>query len=193
MAYTENGDTVVLYNNGQWEYLENFLDTEKTAYEIPTNNTKFSKPKKSTEQAGGGKGGYEIWYNPVIWKRIPPAEINEDADNAFEMKGDDAFAAVIFERMEIPMESLLEIALENAQTVAPDANLVKQEWRTVNGQKVLFGQIEGTLSGIKFTYYSYYFSNGDGTIQFTTFTGQGIFDELRPAMEDLLNGLIILD
>ena len=100
---------------------------------------------------------------------------------------------VISEKLEIPLESFKSIALENAKSVAPDIKIVKEEYRTVNGLKVLCLQMNGTMQGIKASYYGYYFSNTNGTVQFLTYTSQNLLDSYRPEIENLLNGLAEID
>lgn len=92
----------------------------------------------------------------------------------------------------MPIQSLKEVAIENARSVAPDVKVVKEEYRNVNGLTVLFLQMNGTLKGIKFTYYGYYYSGTGGTIQFLTYTAQSLMDKYIADCELLLNGLVEL-
>ena len=70
--------------------------------------------------------------------------------------------------------------------------IIKEEYRTINGVKVIMMQMPGTIQGIKFTYYSYYYSNSNGSVQFLTYTSQNLFETYKKKMEDLLNGLVEL-
>jgi len=97
---------------------------------------------------------------------------------------------IIAEKVEIPFESLKEIALENGRDAAPDLAVVQEEYRSVNGQKVLFLQLNGTLQGIKFTYYGYYYSSSSGTVQFITYTSQGLLKSYIEDCEKILNGFV---
>ena len=100
---------------------------------------------------------------------------------------------LISEKLEIPLETMKVIALENGQEVAPDLKIVKQEYRNVNGIKVLLLQMDGTMQGIKFSYYGYYYSNETGTVQLITYTAQNLMASYRPFSETLLNGLVKLE
>jgi len=62
-------------------------------------------------------------------------------------------------------------------------------WAQVNGAEVLMLRLEGTIQGIAFTYFGYYFGGPAGSVQVVTYTGQNLFKEFRPDFEDLLNGL----
>lgn len=70
--------------------------------------------------------------------------------------------------------------------------VVKEEYRYVNGLKVLMIQMTGTIQGIRFTYYGYYYTSDNGTIQFLTYTGENLFEGYLKEIEPFLNGLVEL-
>lgn len=191
-AVTERGDTVVLYANGTWDYYDDYLfgDTEEF---IPVDSSLYVTPKSSKKSAKGKNDFYEVMYNDKLWKRIPSASINEDADITFQMRDEDAYAMIIYEEMEIELESLVDIALSTAIEAAFDSRVVVKEYRTVNGNKVIHMEIKGMVSGIKFVYNSHYFTSENGAIQFITFTSSNLYERLKGDMDDLLNGLVILN
>jgi hypothetical protein len=51
-------------------------------------------------------------------------------------------------------------------------------------------QMTGTIQGIKFTYFGYYYSNANGTIQFLTYTSDNLFSSYQKDIEEFLNGLV---
>ena len=191
IAVTENGDSVLLYSNGTWEYYNGYISTAIDNQRITENPEKFSKPSSSNTKANGKNQAYEIWFDNKIWKRIPAAEINAEADLAFKFLEGDVYSMIIFEQIEIPIENLSQIALNNAINAAPDMKMIEKEYRTVNGKKVIFMRMEGTAQGIKFCYLSYYYSNEKGSIQFHTFTGRSLLEKNRAEMENMLNGFIV--
>ena len=71
--------------------------------------------------------------------------------------------------------------------------ITKEEYRIVNGAKVLLLQMNGTMQGIKFSYYGYYFSNSNGTVQFVTYTSTNLITSYLPKIELLLNGIVELN
>ena len=130
-----------------------------------------------------------VWLNPKIWsfeksKDDSPAEYN------LSLKGADLFGMIIAEKIEIPLETLKLLAVKNAMDAAPDMKIVKEEYRIVNGIKVLLLQMNGTMQGVKFTYYGYYFSNTNGSVQFVTYTSKKLFESYKSKMETLLNGIV---
>lgn len=187
-AVTETGDEVVLYENGTWKYLK---DSHMEASEISVNDMEFSKGLKSTFLVKSKNLNVGIWIDPKAWGFVKGTE-NDAYEYQFEKKGDELYALLISEKMQIPIETLKEIAVENAKSVAPDIEVVKEEYRKVNGKQVLMMQMSGTIQGVRFTYYGYYFSNSNGTIQLLTYTGENLLDDYLKDIELFLNGLVEL-
>jgi len=187
-AITETGDEVFLYNDGTWEYLNDSIESDKA---IPLNEKVFVKDKKSSFLVKSKALNIGIWINPKVWKFSKGAS-NDDAEFDFQRKGEDLYGMLISEKMQIPIESFKEIAITNARSAAPDIKIVKEEYRMVNGIKVLMLQMNGTIQGIRISYYGYYYSNPNGTIQLLCYTGESLMDNYMDDMELLLNGLIEL-
>ena len=188
-AVTETGDEVILFQDGTWEYQDKENSPEK---EIPTNPKDFTRPEDSSFLLKSKRLNLGFWIDPKKWSFQKGTE-NQDAEYEMELKEGDLYAMIITEKMEVPLQSLKAIAVENGRSVAPDLKVVKEEYRNVNGLKVLLLQMNGTMQGIKFTYYGYYFSSTNGSVQFITYTSQNLIDSFRPECEKLLNGLVELD
>jgi hypothetical protein len=186
-AVTEQGDTALLYENGSWRYLSEMRGFENS--EIRTNPMEFSKATSSIYLVKSKKIGIGILINPDKWQ-IETSTDGSTSEFNFQMKGEDLYAMLITERMEVPFENLREIALMNGRAAAPDLKLIDQEFRTVNGTKVLMIQMSGTIEGIRFKYYNYYFTSSEGTAQLLTYTSEKMFPLYKSDMEVFLNGLI---
>lgn len=188
IAISERGDSVVLLPNGTWDYFENYVEPEIKIIGIDSNA--YSIPKKSNKKINGIEQAYSVWFNADIWKRIPTADINPDADIALKMQAGDVYAMVIFEELEIATENLVELALNNAKSVANDIQLIDQKYKTVNDSKLIWMQMDGEFQGIKISYYSYYASNTKGSLQFHVYSGQKLIKKYLTEIDNLLNGLI---
>jgi hypothetical protein len=184
-AISDTGEEVILHEDGTWSY----ADRDKEEVEIQTNRKKFTKPKKSSFLLKSKKLDIGVWLNPEIWSFTGETE-NGEAEYEFQLKDGDLYGMLISEKVPIPLETLKSIALENAQSVAPDIRSIKEEYRIVNGKKVLLLQMNGTTQGIKFSYYGYYYSDENGTVQLVTYTSQNLIDEYLPISEELLNGFV---
>lgn len=188
-AITETGDEVVLNDDGTWVYV-NGDETDND--EIPENPKTFEKDPKSSFLIKSNKTDVGFWINPKRWK-FKKAESNPDAEYELEYKDGDLYGMIITEKIEVPILGLRKIALDNARAIAPDLKLVKEEFRNVNGSRVLLLQMNGTMQGIKFSYYGYYFSNTSGTVQFITYTSQNLIEDLKDDAELLLNGFVVIN
>ena len=134
---------------------------------------------------------YGMWIDDSIWKKSV-ASFNPVAEMQFVRDGGEAYGMVIAERIEIPRETLRDFAVQYIRNQDPEATILKQEMRTVNGQDVLCIQIEATVNGIPVMYYSYQYTGPAGSIQVTTFTGQSLFEEYDDSMTEFLNGFVVL-
>lgn len=188
-AVTDTGDEVLLYEDGTWEYVDG-AEVEET--EIPTNETPFEKDKKSTFLIKSKKLNIGLWINPKEWSFEKGAE-DDASEFKFVKKGEDLYGMLITEKIEVPLSTLKTIALENAKGVAPDTKVVHEEYRMVNGVKVLHMQLTGTLQGIRFTYLGYYYSSAEGSIQLVSYTADNLVQTYKKDIEILLNGLVVLE
>ena len=188
-AITETGEQVILFKDGTWKYQNEEEETEK---EILTNSTPFNKDSESTFLLKSNKVNVGFWLNPKIWTFKKGTE-KDAAEYKLQLKGGDLYGMIISEKMEIPLETLKSIALNNGRKAAPDLKITKEEYRIVNGAKVLLLQMNGTMQGIKFSYYGYYFSNSNGTVQFVTYTSTNLITSYLPKIELLLNGIVELN
>jgi hypothetical protein len=184
-AVTETGDEVILYQNGSWKYAKDFADADS----IKINNAPFKKSNNATFLLKSEKGMLGYWIDPKKWN-FKKAQANPDAEYELDRKGESLQGVIITEASEIPIESYVAIALENGKAAAPDLHITNKEYRTVNDLKVLFLQMEGTQTGIKFCYNAYYFSDSAITVQFVTYTYKNMMTKYSKDIEELLNGLV---
>ena len=188
-AVTESGEEVFLYDNGTWKYANEKDDAEA---EIKLNDKPYTKDKNSTFVVKSKKVNIGIWIDPKDWS-FTKTSSNEHAEFQFQKKGEDLYAMLIAEKMEISLEALKNIAVQNAKAAAPDIKVVSEEYRNVNGIKVLMIQMAGTVQGMKLVYCGYYYSNDSGTIQLLTYTGENLLKNYHNDIETFLNGLVALE
>jgi hypothetical protein len=151
----------------------------------------FSRPPLATSLVKDEQGRVGLWINPAKW-RLSTYRSNPEAVLEFANTAGNAFAFVITENLVIPPEAIANVALSNARAAAPDARVVLEDKRRVNGHEVLCLQIEGTAQqAVPFTYLGYYYSGAHGTVQVVTSTTQQAFAANQADLVDLLNGLEI--
>lgn len=162
-----------------------------SARAVEVNKTPFVKPSTNTFLLKSKKFNIGFWINPKKWK-VQTDKNNDDAEYELHEETNDLFAMMITEKSEIPVLTLKDIAIKNARKVAPDITIQKEEFRIVNGQKVLLVQMKGTYNGVRFIYYGYYYSNKNGSVQFVTYSTNNLLIENIKDCDDLLNGFVVL-
>ncbi len=189
-AVTETGEEVLLFDDNTWKYTETNVEEETKT--IPVNPIAYTKSQNAGFLLKSIKAGVGIWIDTKKWQ-FKKAIKNEEAEYEFHSKQGDIYGMLISEKIEIPLESLRKIAYSNAKEAAPDIQIMKEEYRTVNGKKVLLLQMNGTITGIKFVFYGYYLSHEKGTVQFISYTSQSIFNHEVANAEEFLNGLVTIE
>jgi hypothetical protein len=53
-------------------------------------------------------------------------------------------------------------------------------------------QMSGTIQGISFVYYGYYYSHESGSVQFLAYTSQDLLNNYSDDIEELLNGFVVI-
>lgn len=180
-ATTQDGKKVVLYPDGTWKYVELKATAEAGA-------RVFLKSPDAVKQVSGSVQNFKISINEDKWAQ---KESDDPNKLSFGFKKGDAYGLMISERIGMPLASLKKIAISNAQKAAPDLKVVLEEKRTVNGVEILCMQMDGTIDDIPFTYLGYYYTDKNGSLQLLTYTGQNLFEEYKPELNEFLNGLQI--
>ena len=160
--------------------------------EIPENPTPFMRDSRSSFLVKSKKIPVGVWVNPKEWSFTSKTS-NSASELEFQSKDKDIYGMLITEEIEIPLETLADIAFKNAQSAAPDIEVKSKEYRTVNGLKVLMMQLEGTIQGIRFVYFGYYYSSEKGTVQFISYTSASLFNKYKDDIEEFLNGFVSLE
>ena len=179
-ARTEEGREVLLFPDGTWKYAGTASPPPVMVSKSPSAKTEFKTQK----------GQFSIWVNTTKWQ-LPRRPATGAAEYEFAHKSGDGYAMIIAERLSMPLESLKEIVLEIAQESDPDAKIISEERKVVNGQNILAMKMAVTVKGIPFIYYGYYYTGDAGTLQVVTYTGKNLFKEYEQDFTEFLNGTTI--
>jgi hypothetical protein len=189
-ATTKDGKTVLLNEDGTWVY-----QPEATGSKIEFNDsllTKYSKPTAAKTLLKSERTDHAIWYNETKWTRsdMKPTEASE---YLLKLKERDGYCITVVEQIEIPLENFSNIVVKSMKMRGAE-NLVveKEEYRLVNGKRVLFMQFTATTSGMTFTYAGYYFSNESGTSQILCYTAKNLFNQYKQDFMNMLNGFVVM-
>ncbi len=184
-AATEQGKVVILNDNGTWQYEDEAIPEEP---ELTINPGTFNSHEAADFVLQSAKTDSTFAINPTEWM-FNKSENGEDAaEYYFQRKGADLYAMAITEEIEIDVKELAKIAFENARSAAPDSQVVKKEYRTVNNKQVIYMEMIGTIQSVRFKYLGYYYSNASGSTQLIAYTGVNLVDKYADDINLFLNG-----
>ncbi|MFN7014170.1 MAG: hypothetical protein ACK4ON_07875 [Bacteroidia bacterium] len=192
-AVTEKGDTLLIYRDGTWEYLDEdqqLMPTE-VSYSLDTIRQLFTVLPSSAKALRSELDFFNIKYNPEVWERVPEGTINEDAEFAFKAKLGDVYGLVISEEAGFDAEGLFQIAMENMKESVDELKVLSADVRKVNGKDCISAVVKTKTKGLPLIFHSYYFSGEKGSIQFTTWTVENLYAKYQNMILELLNGLVI--
>ena len=187
-AVTDEGQVVILNDDGTWLYAQG---NEPEELVIPVNDNVFTTHKDSSFPLKSSKTNSVFAINPKKWRFTKNKGAHEAAEYTFQLKSNDLYGMAISEEIEIGMEQLADIALENAKTVAADTRVVNKEYRVVNGKKLIYMEMIGTIQGVKFKYLGYYYSDESGSTQFLAYTGVNLVAKYQTEIDKFLNGFAV--
>lgn len=187
-AVTEEGDVVILNDDGTWKYEDG---KASNVIDIKLNPNTFERNNKSNFALKSTKTNSSFSIDPKKWKFKKNKGAHESAEYMFQLKNGDLYGMAITEQVEINVDVLAKIAFDNAKGAAPDTKVVKKEYRIVNGNKVIYMEMIGTIQSVKFKYLGYYYSNSSGSTQYLANTSTNLVDKYKTDINNFLNGFSI--
>ena len=189
-AVTEKGDTVLLKKDGTWEFkTDNSTSNANDQPSLDTNSTFFVRDSQAQKVVKGQKVDYQLWYNSNKWNFTDLK--NSFTEYTFGYKKGTAYCMIIPEKISLTNEGLRTIALANAKNAAEKVEVLDEDIRNVNGTYVYMMKFKGIIQGMKFIYWGYYYTDENRAIQFLVYTYQNLFNEYKPELEKMLDGLVL--
>ncbi len=168
---------------GAWERT---LEDSRLASNSIQSQPLFANPAISI--VTGENGTYSIEYDSSTW--VLQREVsNKDSEYEFHHSNGDAYAMLIYEKIQIPLNVLETAAIENLESVASDVKVLSREIIQLGDKPVLSIQCEGTITKVPVVYRAYLSSSEQGTLQFVTGVSKYSFDKYQHDCQTLLRGL----
>lgn len=187
-AVTKDGKKVILYENGTWKFIQDIEGVK-----LPDSSLKkFSKPAAAKTLLASKRTDHAIWYDASKWA-LSDMKVSDVNEYLLKLKNEDGYCMTVVEKIEIPIENFKNIVLKNLEMKGLESvEILDEDFRMVNGQRVLQLQFTGSLQGMRFTYIGYYFSNESGTSQVLCYTSANLFKQYKPQFENILNGFTVV-
>jgi hypothetical protein len=134
------------------------------------------------------KGAYSLRYSSSTWSQNPTRS-NPASELELTHSNNYAYALTIWEPFEIPIEKLRNLAIKNMSSAGTNPEVVEEGWKNLSGKRIGYSVVNATPDGIPVTYYGYYYSGANGSIQLLAWTAKNAFEEMRPELERLFGGL----
>ena len=127
-------------------------------------------------------------YDPAQWTPAPP---RGDGQFAFSHASGAAHALVVSEPVAVPLDSVADVVLANAQSVDPHARVVFRHRRWANGVAWWFLKVEAAVETTPMVYWGYFYAGEGRTVQVVAYTETSRLPEYGQAFTDFLNGLTV--
>ena len=136
------------------------------------------------------QGRAEVRFDNLMWRsQVSP----QPGASSYAHHTGDVSIQIHSERLEVPLGQMADVALTNMTNGgAKDAKVIRRGYRNVNGQRVLFLELEATMSGIAFSFYGHYWSSPAGTVQIVGFGGRSLIGEHRSTIESFVSTFRVL-
>ena len=182
MVINVKGRKAVLHDNFTWEYLDmqDAPDSEgplALSFDASIINPFVSK-----------NGKYKIYIDTEKWRTT--SGLNDDADFQFVNSDQTGFGLLLFDGLPIPLDSMKDILIVNANNIDPNARILDVRPCTVNGSEGEIVTYTARASGLEFIFHTFITTNENGTIQFTFYTLSSVFGKLKPLFEEAIAGLV---
>jgi hypothetical protein len=187
-ATTDDGKRVILRGDSTWQYVA----AKETLKEDTMSVKTYKKPVSARTLRPSERNKFGLWLDEKKWKSSE--QLNTLAELSFVNEGKfaEAYCLAITERVSISLEMLKKQVIANSKGAIENYQLIKEEYLTVNGHKVLHMVFKGTVQNMAAEYSGYYATDASGVIQLLCFTSENLYSSYEKDFTDLLNGLVVL-
>ncbi len=177
---------MTLSDDGTWKYVEEIKNTDS----IQVNPVQFTKPATANFLLKSKNSSAGFWLNSKKWNF--EKSTGDASEYSFSLKENTSVGGIVVsEAVGMELQSLRKFALNNIQSAASKFKIIREEYRYVNGLKVLYIESDATVQGMQLVYSNYYYSDSATTIQYLVYTAKSLAVKYKSAGEELLNGLVV--
>lgn len=186
---SSNGSNIKLNAEGNWEEV-----VEKVPDQVEFNSFTLPEGSEYLLQTSGGK--FAIQYNNDKWDVLEgtrfPGISFQNYEYEFSHRKSFATGLLMIDPKEMSVEELISNSIEQIRETATELTVAYGEVFKVNEKTVYMVILQTVEHGIPLTYYNYYYSGEEGTLQFLGYCNQKVFWKYEDDIKDLLNGFHVL-
>jgi len=183
----ESGKHVKLNASGDWEEINEDIPEQKEL-------NSFTYPEKASRLAREESDHFGVQYDPQKWDILKgshfPGSKFRNYEYEFSHKRSFAVGLLMADTTNYPIDEVITMSLKQIKESATEFNVAYGEVFNVNDKKVYMVMLQTMEHGIPLTYYNYYYSGKEGSIQFLGYCNQKVFWKYEDDIKDLLNGLL---
>lgn len=194
-AITMDGRRIILYDNGTFRYeISEQKQSHGTAVSSDTVQSLFPSAVREAVQSSpynkkeysSTRTKFSVWYNPKKWKLVLNNQ-NPLEEASWHMA--DTYCNLITDRVEFDYETWIQRIKLSYKELDPQAKLVKEEWRTVNGNPLYHMVWAINFNRMKVTLYGYYLIGKGEIAQLVVQTPTSVAMDTQEEIYRLLSGL----
>jgi len=174
------GRKIILHDDYTWEVQEASARKSDEALVL-------TKSPKSNRVLKTRTGKVTINYNANEWRQA--SDTNASAEFSFQNMDNNGFGMLIYDGLPIPLATMEEVVIKNANNIDPNASIQDIEKCVVNGTPGELITYQARSTGLDFTFFSFVATKDTGTIQYTFYTLTSVFEKLRPSFLEAISGV----
>ena len=162
--------------------------TEQTEKKPET--VSLSKPEAASLQLKSAINSSVIFINEDKWQYQKVTKEGSATEFNFQIKDnrkDVIVGRMITEKISPDLQFLTKVAFDNAAKADPDAQILRKEFRNINGNEVIYMEMAVNTDSTPFTIYGVYHSNKDGATQLLG-VSESTTPEVIKEIQDFLSG-----
>lgn len=187
---TSNGNQLKLTSEGEWEEVWETLPNQ-------AEYNSFTLPEESRALLKTNNAKFGIQFNSEKWDVLSgshfPGSGFENFEFEFSHRKSLAIGLLMTDPYPASIEKVISRSLNQIKETATELTVAYGEVFSVNKKTVYMVILQTVEHGIPLTYYNYYYSGDEGSVQFLGYCNQKVFWKYEDDIKDLLNGFLVLN
>ena len=152
----------------------------------------LSKPQSAKFKIESKVNSSVVYLDDSNWKVEKVQKENANSEYNFTLDNTAVSGRLVTEKVALNSKILTKAALFNMRKIDPNAKVVKQEKRNINGNDVIYMEMLSSAKGLDFKLFGVYHSNEAGSTQLVVFTLKDLVEDYNEQIQGLLAGFDVV-